>query len=129
MNVKRIDFAINSKRPTPVDLIIGANIRRVRRTAKLTLEDLARLVDISMQQLQKYETGTSRVSGGMIVKLASQLGVPITNFFPPTQAWNFVLGADTEGLVDLQRELIEAASTLSADKLQAVIAMTKALSS
>ncbi len=129
MNVRRVDFAAKQKKPTTVDLVIGRNIRRLRRLAKKTMYDLAPRVGVSMQQLQKYETGVSRVSGGMIVKLASELGVSVVDFFPPEHARDAFPLVDSCELAELQRELIDVASRLGADKLRAAVMMVRALAS
>ena len=38
-------------------------------------------VNVTFQQIQKYERGRNRVSASMLEKLAATLGVPITYFF------------------------------------------------
>ena len=43
--------------------------------------ELGRKIDVTFQQVQKYENGTNRVGSGRLFKIASILGVPITAFF------------------------------------------------
>ena len=47
----------------------------------MTLEDLAKAVSLSFQQVQKYERGANRVSAGRLYGLARALSVPIQYFF------------------------------------------------
>lgn len=49
---------------------IGKNIRERRKAEDLTLEDLADLLGVSYQQVQKYEKGRSKISGDKLVLLA-----------------------------------------------------------
>ena len=43
--------------------------------------ELGRGIDVTLQQVQKYEKGTNRVGSGRLFKIASILAVPITAFF------------------------------------------------
>jgi transcriptional regulator with XRE-family HTH domain len=43
--------------------------------------DLGTAVDVTFQQIQKYERGINRVSASTMERLAGALGVPITYFF------------------------------------------------
>ena len=47
---------------------------------KSSLQSAAK-IDVTFQQVQKYENGTNRVGSGRLFKIASILGVPITAFF------------------------------------------------
>jgi transcriptional regulator with XRE-family HTH domain len=46
-----------------------------------TLTGLSVELGISHQQLQKYETGSNRLSAGMIARLSEVFGVPVTALF------------------------------------------------
>lgn len=52
--------------PPGADLVVGANIRRLRTEHALTLRAFAARPGVSHQQLQKYETGINRVSAGVL---------------------------------------------------------------
>lgn len=47
----------------------------------MTQDELARAVDLSFQQVQKYERGSNRVSASRLYELARVLGVEISFFF------------------------------------------------
>lgn len=53
-----------SKRPrsSPEDVKIGEKIRESRKAAGLTQKDLAKHVKLSIQQIQKYESGKNSIS-------------------------------------------------------------------
>lgn len=42
---------------------------------------LASAIGVSFQQLQKYESGTDRVSAGRLVQIAEYLKLPVSSFF------------------------------------------------
>lgn len=68
-------------RPGPMDKIVGAKIRELRVSNKRTLQDLASYIGISSQQVQKYETGASKMSAGSLCLSAAFLDVPIQDLF------------------------------------------------
>lgn len=70
-----------SRAPTDIDRQVGAHLRRIRLARNMTLADLGADLGISHQQLQKYETGTNRLSAGMLKLVADVLGVCILDFF------------------------------------------------
>lgn len=61
---------------------IGGLIRGIRKTKGLSLMRLAEMIEVSYQQLQKYEKGTDKVSVDRLHQLAKALEVPVTIFFP-----------------------------------------------
>ncbi|WP_192843175.1 helix-turn-helix domain-containing protein [Aureimonas sp. AU12] len=78
-------------KPTTIDLAIGERIRENRLARGLSLQDLARAVGVTHQQIQKYERGTCRVSAATLYRLADALlcdvealfdGVPETEVPP-----------------------------------------------
>jgi len=64
-----------------VDDHVGERIRERRAQMGMTQEDLGRALNISYQQVQKYETGANRISAGRLYEIAEQLNVDITYFF------------------------------------------------
>jgi transcriptional regulator with XRE-family HTH domain len=68
-----------------IDAHVGERIRLRRTEAGLTQEQLANALDISYQQIQKYETGANRVSAGRMLEIARKLGVEIGDFFEGLQ--------------------------------------------
>ena len=52
---------------------------RMRR--KMTQAVLGELLDVTFQQMQKYEKGINRVGASRLHRIANALGVPISEFF------------------------------------------------
>ncbi len=67
--------------PKPVDIHVGARIRRRRVLLGLSQEQLAHGISLTFQQLQKYENGANRVSSSRLYQLANLLGMPVSFFF------------------------------------------------
>jgi transcriptional regulator with XRE-family HTH domain len=65
---------------------IGKKLRNKRKELKMTQKDLAASVGVTFQQLQKYESGQSKISIIMLVKLCDALNVSV-NYFIPNKYW------------------------------------------
>ena len=72
----------NSKirRVSNLDKIIGANIRKIRQSKLVSQMALSEELDISFQQLQKYEKGVNRVSASKLFLISEYLKVPVSDF-------------------------------------------------
>lgn len=64
-----------------VDHYVGDRIRARRTLLGMTQEHLAAALNISYQQVQKYETGLNRVSAGRLFEISRRLDVPVSFFF------------------------------------------------
>lgn len=69
------------KKPDPVDMLVGRNIKLHRLAKSMSQEELAHKLGLTFQQLQKYERGINRVGGGRLFRIASILGIEISAFF------------------------------------------------
>lgn len=63
-----------------VDKATGTVIRRLRETAGVTQHQLGRMLSVSYQQLQKYESGENRVSISRFFEIAEALGIKPVDF-------------------------------------------------
>jgi transcriptional regulator with XRE-family HTH domain len=59
--------------PDPIDVAVGARIRVQRRHMQISQDELARVLGLTFQQVQKYERGANRVSASMLVRIAAKL--------------------------------------------------------
>src|SRR3954468_19536390 len=62
------------------DKLIGERIRARRTELGLTQEQRAVGLDVSYQQIPKYESGASRIAASRLVALAARLEAPVTYF-------------------------------------------------
>lgn len=65
----------------PIDVHVGAAIRKARRIAGLSLEHVAGKLGVTYQQLQKNETGKNRVGASRLYFIACLLRVSIESFY------------------------------------------------
>jgi transcriptional regulator with XRE-family HTH domain len=72
---------VASKAANEVDVAVGARIRNLRLRNKLSQEEVGRRLNVSFQQVQKYEKGTNRVGAGRLAALAKVFDVPVGAFF------------------------------------------------
>jgi len=68
--------------PSQVEQAIGARLKLLRKAKNLTQKELAELLDVKFQQVQKYENGTNRISASRLNKLMVSLNVGWDFFFP-----------------------------------------------
>ena len=60
---------------------LGKNLRMRRLSLGLTQTKVAQAINVTFQQIQKYEKGTNGVSSSRIMQLIKFLKVPITYYF------------------------------------------------
>ncbi len=70
-----------NKLPSGIDRVVGQRIRWRRRELKLTQEKLGDLLNLTFQQVQKYEKGVNRVGASRLQAIANILQVPVAFFF------------------------------------------------
>lgn len=71
--------------PDSTDAWVGARIALRRAALGVSQTDLARRIGVSFQQLQKYESGSNRISASRLHRIALALGAPVGDFFPPAR--------------------------------------------
>lgn len=64
-----------------IDLLLGRRLRGRRRLMGLTQNQLALMVGVRFQQIQKYESGANRISASRLWRFCQALEVPVTYFF------------------------------------------------
>ena len=64
-----------------IDACVGRRIRARRLELEMSQEQLATLLGITFQQVQKYEKGINRVSASRLWDISRTMGVPVSYFF------------------------------------------------
>lgn len=103
---------------------IGAKIKAFRLFAGLTQEGLAEKLEITFQQVQKYERGVTKVNLTKLQQLADVLEVPISAFFDNASNAAYQLTEQELSLMkgfrkmheDHKRNVVEIVSGLAALK-------------
>ncbi|MGJ8545394.1 MAG: helix-turn-helix domain-containing protein [Sulfitobacter sp.] len=65
----------------PVDIHVGRRLKQIRNLRRLSQADIAAKLDISFQQIQKYESGANRISASRLFDLAQIFQVEPRYFF------------------------------------------------
>lgn len=69
-------------KPNEIDIEIGINLKRIRQSKNMSRNELALWIDVSYQQIQKYENALNRISASRLALFADIFDVPITSFYP-----------------------------------------------
>lgn len=68
-------------KPTYIDVHVGQRVRQRRTLLGYSQERLADALNLTFQQVQKYERGANRVGAGRLYELSHALEVPVNYFF------------------------------------------------
>ena len=66
---------------TQIDKLIGKRIQLKRKEKGWSAEKMAELLDVSQQQLSRYERGVNKINVAHLVEIANLLQTPIDYFF------------------------------------------------
>lgn len=77
--------AVTARKTSAVDTFIGERLRERRRDLGMSQGALAEALNISFQQVQKYEQGTNRVAAATLFQICTLLGVDVSFFMPGAQ--------------------------------------------
>src|SRR5712692_8215003 len=69
------------KAPNPIDKHVGSRVRMRRMMLGMSQEKLGDALDLTFQQVQKYEKGTNRIGASRLQHISHILQVPVTFFF------------------------------------------------
>jgi transcriptional regulator with XRE-family HTH domain len=69
------------KKPNPIDANVGARVRLRRLVLGLSQSEVGKAVNVSFQQVHKYENRTNRISASCLQHLADFFHVTISYFF------------------------------------------------
>jgi len=109
---------------------LGKKIRMRRLSLGLTQTKVAQAINVTFQQIQKYEKGTNGVSSSRLMQLSQFLKVPITYFFEQYKSYKEI-NPDDSTIEDLNFTfLIKTFSSLSRvekDKILQVLRNTESL--
>jgi transcriptional regulator with XRE-family HTH domain len=64
-----------------IDRYIGAKIQELRLARGMSRQDLGDRIEVTHQQLQKYEMGVNRVSAGRLALIAKHLDTSVATFY------------------------------------------------
>jgi transcriptional regulator with XRE-family HTH domain len=83
----------------PIDKHVGSRLRMRRLMLDMSQTDVADALDLTFQQLQKYEKGSNRISASRLQHLSQILQVPVSFFFEGAPAASGISQA-AKGMAD-----------------------------
>jgi transcriptional regulator with XRE-family HTH domain len=104
--------------------VVGERIRRHRHLVGLSQRDLARKMELSHQQIQKYEHGDSSLPLEKLLPLAELLRIRPLELLRPDEDWG---AAEGVGLPSDQLELLRLYGALSKDHQRLLLRVLKSL--
>ncbi|MDW9481742.1 helix-turn-helix domain-containing protein [Sinorhizobium meliloti] len=99
---------VKKRSPRDIDVLVGQNLRALRTLQGMSQTALGEKLEITFQQIQKYEKGTNRIAASTLYELARIFDVSIEAFFQ---------GAD-----DTKKGAASLVPTLSAQALKLGVA-------
>ena len=106
---------------------LGSKLRMRRLSLGLTQTKVAQAINVTFQQIQKYEKGTNGISSLRIMQLSNFLKVPVVFFFEDFPLYQSTPGSgDNEKAEDLNYSfLAKLFSNLSEDKKEKIFQVLK----
>jgi transcriptional regulator with XRE-family HTH domain len=77
-------FSSRRRKLSPFNLRIGARMKELRIHRGLTLSEFGRALDVSFQQIQKYERGLNSVTVEKLLRASQILHVTLDTFWKTT---------------------------------------------
>ena len=109
---------------------LGTKLRMRRLSLGLTQTKVAQAINVTFQQIQKYEKGTNGISSLRIMQLANFLKVPIVFFFEDLPTYGEG-SFDSDKIVDLNysflAKLFSTLSEVQKEKIFQVLRNTRTL--
>ena len=110
---------------------LGSKLRMRRLAMGLTQTKVAQAINVTFQQIQKYEKGTNGISSLRLMQLANFLKVPVVYFFEDYPDYNAMIDNDKIESEDLNysflAKLFSSLSNLQKEKIFQVLRNTKSL--
>ena len=111
---------------------LGNKLKLRRLALGLTQTKVAKAINVTFQQIQKYEKGTNGISSLRIMQLANFLKVPVVYFFEDYPGYNSASGEvdkiDTEDLnYSFLAKLFANLSSQQKEKIFQVLRNTRSL--
>jgi len=101
---------VKQEKPNPTDVYVGSRLRLRRTLMGMSQEKLGEAINLTFQQVQKYERGANRIGASRLLDLARVLDVPVSYFFDeiaPAGADPAETAQDAKADPMLKRETLE----------------------
>lgn len=82
------------KVPNPIDRHVGSRVRMRRVLLGMSQEKLGEALNLTFQQVQKYEKGTNRIGASRLQQISKTLNVPPAYFFDGAPSFDDSVGGN-----------------------------------
>lgn len=110
-----------------IDRAIGSKVRRARVELGMSQEKLGLAVDLTFQQIQKYEKGTNRISTSMLMRLCAVLDKPFEFFIDVKASTPAHAECDTLLGIPEGRDLVKMVAGFSRSNLKTLLSVASAM--
>ena len=97
-------MTIQENGPDPIDVHVGQRIRVRRIQKNMSQSAVAERMNVSFQQVQKFENAQNRVSAARLYKISRILEVPVDYFFEGLPGHYFVLPGESPAASVVEEE-------------------------
>ncbi|MDG1005127.1 MAG: helix-turn-helix transcriptional regulator [Emcibacteraceae bacterium] len=108
--------------PNPIDIHVGSRLRLRRALIGMSQEKLGNALEITFQQVQKYERGTNRISSSRLFQISRILDVSVSFFFDDMDT---EVIKQTEGMVEINKQVLQVDKLSRRETLEFVRAYYK----
>ena len=108
--------------PNPIDIYVGSRLRLRRALIGMSQEKLGNALEITFQQVQKYERGTNRISSSRLFQISRILDVSVSFFFDDMDT---EIIKQTEGMAEINKQVLQVDKLSRRETLEFVRAYYK----
>ena len=108
--------------PNPIDIYVGSRLRLRRALIGMSQEKLSNALEITFQQVQKYERGTNRISSSRLFQISRILDVSVSFFFDDMDT---EIIKQTEGMAEINKQVLQVDKLSRRETLEFVRAYYK----
>ncbi|MEO9458798.1 MAG: helix-turn-helix transcriptional regulator [Lentilitoribacter sp.] len=94
------------KTPNPIDVHVGRRIKLRRNMLKVSQEKLGGALNVTFQQIQKYENGKNRVSASKLQMIADILQVKVDFFFKDAPKTSDKLSMENTAIREIEKDYL-----------------------
>ena len=76
---------MKQKKSDPLDPFLGTRLKQLRIRRGLSMAQLGEIIEVTPQQISRYESGQHRITAPALFRLARALNMPISWFFDDFQ--------------------------------------------
>ena len=115
-------MSMTKSTPNPIDIYVGSRLRLRRALIGMSQEKLGNALEITFQQVQKYERGTNRISSSRLFQISRILDVSVSFFFDDMDT---EIIKQTEGMAEINKQVLQVDKLSRRETLEFVRAYYK----